>query len=424
MKKLFLSILAPFTLFAEAFLVSNIPLPKTYIFNLDPYECNEKCLEKFLQKDMIFSFIAYANEMPQIKDKDLLDLRNMYISVFNIGSIHLTNDLKIAMLLPYKKIGKYATSTTNAVFAYLLERNNAFEMKSFQLDSESPEDITKALRKIEQERFYYVIAPLTLQGARNLAALQSDLKIFIPTINKNDIETTDENLYFGGIDYKAQSKKLLEEAHTPLVIFYDKSPTGQKLMRIQEEIFLERSLEASSLLNSSQNDFQDKIIRFEIASRTTNLEKELKDNMKLIDATVVLDTPLVKSGMILSQLTLYDIQPANKLSTQINYDPLIFSITQYEDRKDMIIANSITIKNNLFNEANTLLGNDIRFDWINYTTTVGIDYFFSLITAQQREYDIPLIENQMHYPIQLVEPSYSRFIPHYQEDLDPKKSLY
>ncbi len=116
--------------------------------------------------------------------------------------------------------------------------------------------------------------------------------------------------------------------------------------------------------------------------------------------------------MIMSQLTLYDTNATNVLSTQINYDPLILSMTQYEDRKNMIIANSITQNNNILIETNSLLGNDIVYDWINYTTTVGVDYFFSLATREDREYDIALQDNQMIYPIELLSPSRYRFVKH------------
>ena len=112
----------------------------------------------------------------------------------------------------------------------------------------------------------------------------------------------------------------------------------------------------------------------------------------------------------MSQLTLYDVNATNILSTQINYDPLILSMTQYEDRKNMIIANSITQNNNILIETNSLLGNDIVYDWINYTTTVGVDYFFSLATKKDREYDIVLENNQMIYQIELLNPARYRFV--------------
>ena len=112
----------------------------------------------------------------------------------------------------------------------------------------------------------------------------------------------------------------------------------------------------------------------------------------------------------MSQLTLYDANATNVLSTQINYDPLLLSMTQYNDRKDMIVANSITENNNVLIETNSLLGNDIVYDWINYTTTVGVDYFFNQITNEDREYEMIVEDAQMLYDIELLQPSLSRFV--------------
>ena len=411
-KKFFTILLLSKLLLAKAFLTSNIPLPKTYVINLDPYPCNEKCLTNYLKHGKIFSFLAYTSD-GTLKSHELQDIKNIYISVFNLGAMNITNKLKIAMLLPYKKIGKYATTTTQSVLAYLLNRNNAFEIKSFSINTESKKDIQQAIKKIQKEGFYYVIAPMTLQGARNIISLAPQLNIYFPTINKKDCNCNAKNFYFGAIDYKAQSKVLLKEATSPLVIFYDNSLIGKKLTHIQEKIYLDNTLDLDMMLLSPKGYKQKKVIKYAIASRTTNLENELKDNTKIEGASVVLDTPLVKSGMIMSQFTLFDINITNILSTQINYDPLILSITQYEDRKNMIIANSITKENKVLVETNALLENDIRYDWINYTTTIGIDYFFSLVTNLPREYNIPLINNQMIYPIKLMQPSYSRFVKYY-----------
>lgn len=404
----------PLSLFGAAFLTSNIPLPKTYVMDLDPYPCSEQCLQNYLKEGEVFSFLAKA-DTTSLTSHELLDTRNIYISVFNLGSMMITNELKIAMLLPYKKIGKYATTTTQSVFAYLMARNTAFELKSFTIDSESKEEIHKALEMIQKERFTYVIAPMTLQGAQNIVDLAPQLRIYFPTINKNDLNTTAENFYFGAIDYEAQSKMLLGEAASPLVIFYDNSAIGQKLSTLQEDLYLDAETDIDSLLFSKNRNDRRSVIKYPVASRVTNLERKLKTNTKLEGASVILDTPLVKSGMIMSQLTLYDINTTNILSTQINYDPLILSITQYEDRKNMIIANSITKKNKVLTKTNALLENDIIYDWINYTTTIGIDYFFNMITGMPREYDIPVNDNQMIYPVELMRPSVSRFVKYYPQ---------
>jgi len=154
---------------------------------------------------------------------------------------------------------------------------------------------------------------------------------------------------------------------------------------------------------------EKKVFKYFISRRTTNLEKYLKKNEDIVNASFFVNTPIIKTGMILSQLTLYDANATNILSTQINYDPLLLSMTQYSDRKNMIVANSITQDNNVLIETNSLLGNDIVYDWINYTTTVGIDYFYAQITGEDREYNINVSDNQMVYDIELLRPGISRF---------------
>jgi len=412
MKKL-LYLLLPLTLFAQSFIISKIPLPKTYIQNLDPYECDDSCLQEYLDNGYIFSFLAHADK--KLSNKELDEIRMMNVAILNLGSNTVARKVKIAMLLPYKKIGKYASSTTNAVFAYLITKTHPFELKSYKIATEDIEDLNATLAQIQKDGFSNVIAPLTHTGAQNVVTLQPTLNIYFPTIHKNDINTTSPYFTFGAIDYKAQSELLTKEAISPLIIFSGKSNTGKKLAMYQEEAF--KALDINETNSSTDNMQEEKhIYKYFISRRTTNMEHYLKENEKITEGSFILNTPIVKSGMIMSQLTLYDVNATNVLSTQINYDPLLLSMTQYADRKNMVVANSITEHNNILIEANALLANDIMYDWINYTTTVGIDYFFSLLTNEDREYNIELQENQMHYMIELLQPSFSKFIPYIHID--------
>jgi len=427
----------PVVMFAQSFMLSNIPLPKTYIQDLDPYECDASCMQDYLDKGMVFSFLSHASG--KLKDADQNEARVLFVSIFNLGSFHNNKKLHIALLLPYKTIGKYASSTTNAVFAYLMTKGHPFTLKSYKVDSEESMALQTALEKISADGFGYVIAPLTKKGAQNVININSQLNIYFPTINKQDIESYSPYLSYGGIDYKAQSNLLLKEAVTPLVIFSDKSTTGKMLAAYQKEEFKHPTIEPthdydtntnSSFLDSALGIFSDKddakstvestrrqeplvnkkVINYFVSRRTTNLEYYLKENKKIADGSFVINTPIIKSGMIMSQLTLYDTNAKNILSTQINYDPLLLSMTQYIDRKDMIVANSITQNNNVLIETNSLLGNDIVYDWINYTTTVGVDYFYSLITDEDRIYTTKIENNQMIYDIELLKPSHSKFV--------------
>ena len=421
MIKYFLLLLIPFFLIAESTQVSSIPLPTTYIQLIDiDEECDNDCLQEYLLDGQIFTFLALAADT--LECMELEDERMIYVGLFNIGSTNLVKEeLKIAMILPYKLIGRYAYSTSNAVFAYLLTRNHPFVLKNFQIDNESPEEIERVLDEIKEQEFHYVIAPLTPKGARAIVENEEELNVYFPTINKNDLNTSAENIYFGAIDYKAQIEKLSEQASSPLVVMYDKSAKGKKLYKQTKEVYMESELpfketgrkeffeEREEEYDPKLEPKKRKVIAYGIDRKTTNLKWHLKENKKIQFGTFFLNTPVIKSTMILSQLTTYDTNITNILSTQINYDPLMFSMTQKQDRDNMYIANSVNINNNILIEANSLLSNDIVYDWINYASTIGADYFYHAITNTERAYQLPMLDNQILYPISIVKPSGTRF---------------
>ncbi len=305
------------------------------------------------------------------------------------------NEVRIAMILPYKQIGRYAHTTSNAVFAYFLAQERPFVLKNFQIDDESPEEIERVINAIKAEGFSYVIAPLTQKGARIIAQSEDELNIFFPTINKNDLPTSAQNIYFGAIDHKAQIERLMPFADSPLVIMYDKSPKGEQLLRQTKESYL-----------GAKNE---KVIAYAIDKQTTNLKHLLEKNQEIQTGTFFLNTPVIKSTMIVSQLSFYKVNAANILSTQTNYDPLMLTMTQEEDRNSLYIANSISINSDALVETNSLLSNDIAYDWINYASTIGADYFFHELTGEDRTYRLQMINNQVIYPVSIVKPSGSRF---------------
>lgn len=437
-KMIFPFLLLPIMAYSKSYLVSPVELPTTYIQNLDPYPCDEQCMQEYLRHGKIFSFLSHANmplenekfEAIRIKNVALLNLGEITPIVSAVAVVQVVADeeikneevatpteittnipvineviqsgakVKIAMLLPHNKIGKYAASTTNAALAYLIAKNHAFELKSYKIESESTENIQKALEQIQQDGFEYIIAPLTQDGVQAVSVINPNVKIYFPTINKKDSNTQSTFLYFGGIDYEAQSNLLISEAVSPLVIFYDQSPIGGKLALHEEEQFKYKELPSK------------RVIKYSIPAKTTNLSEYLEQKGNIRNGSFFINTPIVKTGMIMSQITLFDVSATNILSTQINYDPLLLSMTQYEDRKKMIVANSITEDNHALIETNSLLSNDIVYDWINYTTTVGIDYFFSTITQKERVYKVTMENNQINYAIELLKPTKFRFVKH------------
>jgi len=233
----FLLVLLPFFLYAESYLISKIPLPKTFIQNLDIITCDDRCLEQYLRYGEISSFLAHA---PDTLDNAILnESRLIHTSLLNLGSVNNSNGaLRIALLLPHRQIGRYAYSTTNALFAYLLAQNIDYEFKSFLIEDETPQAITQALQMITAQGYSYLIAPLTLKGASNIIGQNENLSIYIPTINKLDINASTPNIYFGGIDYQAQIERLMDYSSDPLVIFYDQSRLGVTLKEKTRDTYL------------------------------------------------------------------------------------------------------------------------------------------------------------------------------------------
>lgn len=347
--------------------------------------------------------ISQKKKLPETKQETKQDVKS--IESRPKIEINLTesqpkicSSLKIAMLLPYQKIGRYSSSTTNASFAYLLSKNRPFELKIYKIENESFEEISKALKKIKDDNFCYVVAPLTQDGADIVAKINPDITVYFPAINKKDSTSNSKYLYYGGIDYRAQSDMLLKYAKSPLIIFHDDSNIGKKISLYQEK-------------KNSEMDKKANTIKFLIPEKITTLDKQLSNNKNVHNGSVIVNTPIIKSGMIVSQLTLFNVDAVNILSTQTNYNPLLLSMTQYQDIKDMIIANSITQSRDVLIETNALLDNDISYDWINYTTTVGIDFLYNTIYGEDREYDIDVVNNQMVYPIELLQPSFTNFKP-------------
>ena len=329
--------------------------------------------------------------------------------------------VKIAMILPDKLIGRYAHTTSTAVFAYFLTREHPFELKTFQISDESPKEITRVLSEIREKEFDYVIAPVTPNGARVIVEQEDDLTIFFPTIHKNDLASTTENIYFGAIDYRAQIEKLMPLASSPLVVMYGKSTQGKKLLSMTKESYFEHNqpflatdrkkstLEAKMPYDPALEPQKRRVIAYGLDKKTSNLKQHLQKNEKIQFGSFFLNTPVIKSTMILSQLSVYDTNVANVLSTQINYDPLILTMTQKKDREKLYIANSISINDDTLIQTNALLNNDIVYDWINYASTVGADYFYTMITGEERIYDLPVVDNQVVYPVAIMQPSVSHF---------------
>lgn len=300
--------------------------------------------------------------------------------------------ITIAIVSCPKIIGKYSQSVYNVSLATLLgRRGENFTLRQYDMNDESEAALAETFAKLRDEKVDAVLAPLTGSGAKNLLSVETNLPVFIPTVHKRDIPDAPKNIVFGGIDYAAQIEALLPYMGDSISIFYDSSSVGIQLKSFTEETFLEHKGEKKKFRSYAVDINGDNII--------THLSKPSAFNK----SSIILHIPVVKSAILASQITFRGIRVRNILSTQINLDPNLLLLTQYRDRKNMIIANSLVEFPTSIYEANELMNNDIAYDWIQYSSSVGIDYLVALLDNTPRAYTMRVINSQIIYPVELLQ---------------------
>ncbi len=304
--------------------------------------------------------------------------------------------LKIGVMSASSVIGKYSKQCYDVSLATLLSYHTPIELVAYALNDESETSIQTALDQIKRDGIDAIIAPLTLQGAKNLLKTGTTYTVFLPTVHKRDVGNAAENFIFGAIDYRAQLEALIPYSESSLAVFYSDSILGSALNDTTKEVATNRKGNLS--VSSYPVDLQGSKI-------VTYMGKPAQFSKK----SVISHLPIVKTSMLLSQMTFNGVKEKNILSTQINYDPYLLTLTQYNDRKNMIIANSIIEQVPSIYESNAFLNQDLTYEWILYTTSVGIDTLVAHLSGGSRQYSFRIIDSQVIYPIELVRPGINSF---------------
>lgn len=336
---------------------SSIPLPQSIFLDTSGMPCDSKCLNMLISNGFYFSFLSrYSKELAV--DDALQELYTNLSITFDLDAQGDKPSIRLAVLFPQKRIRGYAISTVNTIIAYLLHREHHFDIEVFNIEDEDELSVKIAIEDITSKGYKYVVAPLTPEGATNLAKYNNNLQIFIPTVHKTLINNPSSNILFGGIDYKQQIETLMLKANEKIALFSDGSLLADSL----DSFVTQR---AGTIIYSRKLD-----------NSRINFKAMLNKNNRLQKSSIFLNTPLVKSSLLASQLRVYDIEPHILLSTQINYHPMLLTLTQYEDRKNLLIANSIDFVPSNLRIINSLLGHSLEYDWVNYATSIGIDHFY------------------------------------------------
>lgn len=379
MKKLALFCFAFSLLFADKLQIKSqiSPVSEEWI-NLEERNCGDECLKKLIEDGQMASFLARFNGS---NDKFIIQTYLLYTNEkFMLSKDFAQNS--IAVIIPQDTIKSYTQVVSNALIGYVMRQNADLNLKFFLIGNESETAILSALNEIKSQNIKFIIAAMTNIGVNVLIdSVNTDTLVYIPTLNKKFFSNARENFIFGGIDYERQISELLAHSNGKIATFCDGSELGAKLDEYSD--FLSGGVVFSHTMSGKNFDLKDVIF----------------ENEALVNSSVFLNVPIVKTALVSAQLKAYDANVSALLSTQINFDPLLFSFAQYFDIKKMLIANSISQIDKKLDAINVVLNQDLNYDWIAYSSSIAIDYIYTTFidTYARRIFDEKINSSQVIY---------------------------
>ncbi|MDN5102284.1 hypothetical protein O8C99_03690 [Aliarcobacter butzleri] len=318
-------------------------------------------VEEFISNDSIIKeeVIDNSNNGSMNTVQPQADEETVTQQSININIDETRANVKLAFVYPSTLVSKYAKSSLSTISGYLSYKQANYNLIVVDSKNESYENINNAFSKLKEEGVTKVIALFTPNALNNLNKIVTDdFKVYLPLIEKKDSLENNDNLIFGSISYDDQLKKLSYYSNGKNSTFYQETYLGTKLKNSYDFI----------IGNSN--------LRKEISNDEKNFKNIVNDS-RLRNSSLFLNTDLVKSSLILSQMTVYEINPNTILATQILFDPMLMVLTQERDRQNLIIANSIGDVDSKLKDEIATLGGNITFEWVDYSTLVGTNYLFS-----------------------------------------------
>ena len=388
-------------LWAKSYIISPLPLPKQEIINLEVGSCDKRCLSKLYDEGLYFSFIGRFQDEQDSDLRAKLTLALQELSILDIPPSVSNGNLakvKLALLMPKKVIGRYFSESIDIILSYLMTRGGDFSFEVFNTDTEDTQAIQQAYERAIDAQSDFVIGIFTTKGAMELATnIKISVPVYLPTINIHqlNITKTPKHLYFGGVDYESQIELLVNLAQGEKIVAYnDNSPTGQYL---------------GSLLRTKNVDIiYEQNIDSTTAKRFSSILKQQEPYLQ--SNVVMFNTSGARTGLILSQMLISNAKPKKMFSTQVNYDSALLNSVHSTDKQELYVVNVISNINPRLLEYASLLGRDLKYNWVSYATAIGVELLLGdQLSEQERFFSERFLDNQVNYINKIYKFSGKRF---------------
>jgi hypothetical protein len=299
---------------------------------------------------------------------------------------------KIAIVYSSKTIGKYLLKIADISALYMLNKNDDFELNFFDIKNNTIDTMLNNLKTQHISKIMLYITEDNIIDLYNYPKI-NQFDIYLPLVNKSydSYNPYFTNIIYGGIDYKKQFELLKPIANSHIVEIYDNNQRNKKLHNALDK----------------QN-----VTSYILSGKYPNYKKFLKQHKKIKNASLILNLDIVKSSILLSQITANDtLEVSQVLSVQNNFTPLLFVLTQIQDTQNLVIANSIINVDKKLYDLNKLNGHNLKYNWVDYSTILGLEYL--KYKKQLLFGNVKIKDNQVNYQIKLYKTDKKSFIPYY-----------
>lgn len=387
---------------AKEHIMSPLPAPEQEVMDVEIRKCSKSCLNKLYESEQFFSF---ASHYRPTKDKTINERYQAVAEELGIKALlplfDSSSGLRVALMIPQKNVGRYSVTSSDAILAYLIAHGNNFSFKVFDTQNEEVNNLVASYNKISEEEYDLIISILTPRGLENLLQ-NADITtpLFVPTINEKQAVkfVPNKNIFFGGIDYESQVNMMVtlaEQKKSAIISFNDDSMIGKMI---------------GAIMQSRTNTAKQEVID---SKKSTNFAPVIaKYKQGIRNSMVVLNTSVIKSGLIIPQMGNARAMPSVFLSTQINYNPSLLTLMPKEDTKKLFVVSAISPIHTRLLLFNEILSADLQYDWVNYATALALDIFLTQGNRTNIRFFMESLQgNQVMYNNRFYGVKDSHFIP-------------